>query len=140
MKEKIKRKKPKELDSLILIDCDDFKEINDNFGHLKGDEALRNISRVLKESFSKDIIISRIGGDEFCIYISDINSKDEIISLCKKVIENIKNADKSISLSVSIGVVFFKENIGFNNLFEKADKSMYKAKDRRNGKVVFEEI
>lgn len=140
MKEKIRNKKPTDLDSLILIDCDDFKEINDNFGHLKGDEALINISKVLKESFSKDDIISRIGGDEFCIYTSDVNSKDEIISICKKVIENIKSADKSLSLSVSVGIVFFKENIAYNNLFEKADKAMYEAKNKGCGKVVSKEI
>ena len=65
-----------EQDAFILIDCDDFKEINDSYGHLTGNTVLKKLAEVLKAAFRKADIIGRIGGDEFSVYMMKIPSVD----------------------------------------------------------------
>ena len=72
------------MDAFVLIDSDDFKDINDTHGHLVGDQALKQIARV-KQTFRKTDIIGRIGGDEFCLYLQDFPSIDYVKDKCQQL-------------------------------------------------------
>jgi len=122
-------------DALIMIDCDNFKEINDNFGHLKGNEVLANISKAMKSIFRKTDIIGRIGGDEFCIYINGIPSKNFVQAKCEQLSRLITEMNQDICISISMGIAFFHEEISYEELFQKADKALYQIKRKGGGEV-----
>ena len=128
--------------ALIFFDIDNFKEINDNFGHAAGDKVLRDISLILKENFTDDEILGRFGGDEFCIFVENI-SKDTLNDKLNKFVKNL--GDEYIS---DQGVVYVSASIGaacsadlgndFGMLLESADKALYYAKENgKDGHVIY---
>lgn len=128
--------------ALLLIDLDNFKYINDNFGHSGGDVALQELAKILTETFRNDDYIARIGGDEFavilphCTHAASNIIKQKILSVNEKLV-NIKDDIKPVSISV--GVAFSDE--GFNqDLFKKADKALYIVKEKgKRGCEIYEE-
>lgn len=127
--------------AFIIIDIDNFKDINDSFGHKIGDDLLKDFSKILKESFSNQDIICRLGGDEFVIFMKDINEENlenvneklqQISTLMDKEV-NYNGFSKKISLS--IGSIITKQSIGFNNMYKQSDKLLYDVK--RNGRNAF---
>lgn len=134
--ESIKNRNINTTDALILMDCDKFKNINDTLGHLEGDKALINVSKVLKNSFGENDIIGRVGGDEFCVYVKDIPSLDYIKLKCDNLIAEIREADKKHDFSVSIGIAFLKNEQSYEELFMKADEALYEAKKIGGAKAV----
>lgn len=135
------RNKSDSLDAFILIDCDDFKDINDTYGHLAGNQALKNISYILKLFFRKTDIIGRIGGDEFCVYMKDISSTDFVFNQCYDLIKSIEQINKDYNTSASIGITFIEAISEYKKVFIKADKALYKAKKKGKGEVViYDEI
>lgn len=118
---------------IMMIDADDFKEINDNYGHLVGDDMLKIIASIIKKSVKEDDVVGRWGGEEFMV-ISETKSKDAIEEMAQRVRENIskyKN-DKNISLSISIGIATLKEDDLCETWVHRADEALYRAK--ANGK------
>ena len=116
--------------SLLMLDVDNFKKINDTMGHLEGDRVLKKLGQLLKEFGRKTDLISRFGGEEFLIMLPDTNKSDTLL-LCRrlhKLIAEIKVGDSS--LTVSIGVSICDEPISFIDLFTQADNAVYKAKSR----------
>ena len=118
--------------ALLLIDMDNFKHINDNYGHAGGDTALKELSRILTETFRNEDYIARIGGDEFaailpnCPAIAANTIKEKIASVNEKL-ANIKDNIKPVS--VSVGVAF--SECGFSEeLFKNADKALYVVKEK----------
>ena len=118
--------------ALLLIDMDNFKYINDNYGHAGGDTALKELARILTETFRTDDYIARIGGDEFAAILPNCNKsvaniiKQKILSVNEKLV-NIKDNIKPVS--VSVGVAFADE--GFNeDLFKNADRALYIVKEK----------
>ena len=109
-----------EQDAFILIDCDDFKEINDSYGHLTGNTVLKKLAEVLKAAFRKADIIGRIGGDEFCVYMMKIPSVDFV----KQRFEGLDTP----FVTVSTGIVLINEQCSFEEMFKKADEALYQAK------------
>lgn len=126
--ERIINASPKDKDALILIDADKFKEVNDRYGHLEGNKVLANIGKALSLSFRKTDIIGRIGGDEFCIYMKDISSKEDVISKCKELIELVGKLNKK-DITISIGIAFLEDEKTYSDLFKKADKALYQSKE-----------
>ena len=128
--------------ALLLIDMDNFKHINDNYGHTGGDTALKELSRILTETFRTEDYVARIGGDEFaailpnCPRIAAHNIKEKIASVNEKLV-NIKDGIKPVS--VSVGVAFSDD--GFSEtLFKNADKALYVVKEKgKRGCEVYEE-
>ena len=140
-------KRYKEPLSLIMIDADKFKDINDNYGHDIGDKALRNIAnainsgslevaKLLEKASRKSDICFRFGGDEFCIVLPNTNKEQANIvasriqsSLSK---EKIKLGEKTISINIRIGTETFypdqMKNVTSDELFKAADKRMYEQK------------
>ena len=119
---------------LIIFDLDNFKSINDILGHPIGDEVLRIFSRCLINSFRKSDIISRIGGDEFVVFINK-NMEVEILSnklneILGYIRSELNNYYKNYGLSTSIGVAYRDNDINtYEELYEEADKALYKAKN-----------
>lgn len=125
--------------SLIYIDVNDFKNINDNYGHNEGDIALINIAETLKRCFSKDGKVGRLGGDEFII-ITDICNRVELenkIDSIELEINNLNNRmNKSYDLEISLGYKeFHSEYFSLGDYIKEIDELMYLDKKRKKCKV-----
>ncbi|WP_018275027.1 diguanylate cyclase [Teredinibacter turnerae] len=130
---------------VMMLDVDNFKSINDRFGHAEGDRALTQIGNILKNSVRKTDIIGRVGGEEFAIVLPE-SSIDQGVVLADKILYNIEDArthsDDPDGLggcpTLSIGLVAKgDENETFNELLYRADQLLYKAKHTGKAKVVY---
>ena len=128
---------PHQKHALILFDLDNFKEINDRFGHLVGDQVLKNTADELRNTFRRTDIIGRFGGDEFFILMKDIAKEDILF----KKLELLLAAKKTPSHPTkSIGVALYPNHASnFSDLFRMADEALYQAKKRKNCYVVSHE-
>lgn len=127
--------------AVIFLDLDNFKLLNDTFGHLKGDEFLIEISSKFKNIIRTNDIVARVGGDEFIMVLNDINDYLFIKRVCQKIIKIVHNSYtedmKSIDIGISIGISIYPENgQDVDKLISNADIAMYQAKI--NGKNRFE--
>lgn len=118
---------------LMFIDVDNFKSINDTYGHKAGDKALAEIAGMLTKCTRKNDVVARFGGDEFLIllpYIKNFDNYKVIASRITKSRNKIKNSNgEDINISLSIGVSFYPyDGESINELMEQADKAMYDAK------------
>lgn len=125
--------------ALLFVDLDDFKIVNDTYGHRAGDDALRLTARLLKKHFS-DAVISRIGGDEFVLYLAKAPSIEQVVNrACRlqKAMKSIFTKDTPWhGLSASIGVVVANAaDIGRDELVRRGDIAMYEAKRRGKNRV-----
>ena len=118
--------------AIIFIDIDDFKFINDTYGHLLGDQLLQQFAKNLRKKFRVSDIIGRVGGDEFLIFIynySDNSIFEKINDVIEELFIEYEVENKKKKLSVSYGVkTIDSNNIDFDDLYKKADKEMYKYK------------
>lgn len=113
--------------TLILIDLDDFKKVNDSYGHKKGDEMLKRFSNLVIRNIREDDYFIRLGGDEFCIVTKRGDSK--------QVINRIYNLSKNeLNLGFSCGIVNLSEYEGFDKAYIKADEHLYENKRARRSK------
>ncbi len=121
--------------SLLFIDMDNLKWINDHHGHNEGDQALKDFANILKKTFRESDIVARIGGDEFVVLLESKDENCEIV--LTRLDENIKhyNAKKSrhYDLSISVGTTQFdpEHPISIDELLSKADALMYAQKRRK---------
>ena len=127
--------------SLAMMDIDNFKSINDNYGHDAGDEVLKTIAQLLTDHFAQDFLVSRLGGEEFSVFFDQYDFMATIRSLDgfrEELADTpIKVGDETIYCTVSIGVAC-EEDISLDNLMNLADERLYKAKQTGKNKVVFE--
>lgn len=132
------RKESKHHHMLILFDLDNFKTINDTYGHAAGDSVLQSIAENLKESFRKTDIIGRFGGDEFIILIKDVENCHELSS---RIDALSGSNDNDYHVTKSVGISLFPDDgRTFSELFEKADKALYYAKRSKNTRAFYSEI
>ncbi|RUM46987.1 MAG: GGDEF domain-containing protein [Hydrogenothermus sp.] len=128
--------------SLIILDIDDFKNINDTYGHLAGDEVLKDIASVLKFYLRANTIVGRIGGEEFAILLPgiDIEKAKSIAERIRKVIENRKVhvGDIVINPKASFGVTQVKEGDTLETIINRADIALYRAKSKGKNRVEVE--
>lgn len=118
---------------MILVDLDNFKSINDTYGHEVGDRILIKMVQALKHYFREEDHICRIGGDEFVIFMmhSPLLQKDLIAEKIEKVNQELSATDDGLPpASVSVGIVHGTEAEGIRDLFEKTDAAMYRAKKK----------
>lgn len=131
LREKIKRC---ESFSLILVDLNDFKFINDNFGHLEGDKVLQLVSEVLLKSTNIEDLVCRYGGDEFFILVEhDYEIMDSIIHRIDNTLDRYNSKNNNYKISLSYGKLFVNENntLSIDELIHEVDRRMYEDKDRR---------
>ncbi|SHJ94011.1 sensor domain-containing protein [Tepidibacter formicigenes] len=136
-----KYSKNKKMLSVMFIDLDDFKKINDNLGHSIGDKLLKKIANQLKKQVGKNNIIARIGGDEFLILLPQIKNTQDSIKTAQKIIDIFKEPyfidNHELHISCSIGISLYPTHgISSDTLIKNADMAMYKAKN--SGKNKFE--
>ncbi len=118
---------------LIMMDMDGFKSVNDKYGHMAGDGALKQVALVLKkvaERHSESIFIARFGGDEFSVVCESWN-EDAVIGLCREIQEGVAEqfVDDRSSLSISAGyAVFDKQSNDIDDWYAAADAALYKNK------------
>lgn len=127
---------------VAMIDIDNFKEVNDIYGHNMGDKVLIEVAKVLKDSIKKDDILGRYGGEELILLMK--NNNGEIIKDIERIRENIEKLtikdinNNVMNVTVSIGVEVFDKK--YNTLeanISLADKKLYEAKNTGKNKVVF---
>ena len=128
------------MDALMMIDVDDFKYINDHFGHMVGDKVLHFVGESLKENLKGMDVAGRIGGDEFMVFLQNIKSRHdpEIIAEHLQQIIHEKYDDREVAghLSVSIGISIGTDGSeDYEELYRKADEALYETKHR--GKAGF---
>lgn len=126
--------------ALLIVDMDNFKKINDTFGHLKGDEVLKEGVGHLKNMFRGDDIIGRIGGDEFVVFMSNVTSREDIVNKAKSIgkafYKTYSDGDQEVTVSASIGIsIFPMDGENYEELLDKSDKALYEVK--RNDKNGF---
>ena len=127
----------------LVIDVDNFKTINDKYGHSMGDRVLRRVAEVLKNSFRSVDIICRFGGDEFIVVMTRSNSTMQQlvrskISRANDILMHPKDDLPPVSLSV--GVAFSDRKNPQNNIFDDADAALYRVKEGgRKGCAIFGE-
>lgn len=127
--------------SILFLDLDGFKEVNDNYGHLIGDEILRTFVLKIGEIIRPNDIIGRLGGDEFCILFSEMNLNEsmEMAEKCRKVAENInirtEKGEARFTISGGIAEITDK-TLDLFTLISRADEAMYLAKSIGKNSIV----
>ena len=116
---------------VIMCDIDNFKLVNDKYGHLKGDNVIREVAKILCNSFRKKDSVCRFGGDEFLIVVEQCD-----IKIILERLQSIKNEINKNSIllelgvTLSIGISSINNNDTLNDLIEKADIALYESKKK----------
>ncbi len=146
-------------DALMLIDIDDFKQVNDTFGHLVGDEVILNVAGAMQSVITQNDIAGRIGGDEFAIYFSQVLDTNMLLEKAKSIADTLRgkypgidsgaqekeksNSGKDISalkVTLSIGIAVASSGTTYETLLNDADTALYSAKLRgKNCSILYNE-
>ncbi len=137
-------KEKKQLHGIIIFDVDDFKLINDSYGHGIGDLYLQEVVKAAKSCLRAGDIIGRLGGDEFIILLNNISAKDNVIKVLNRILENVREikvkGTANLDASISAGVAVAPEHgETYEELVGIADKALYKAKEAgKNNYIVWD--
>lgn len=131
-----------EVITLVILDLDRFKNVNDTYGHLYGDKVLSRAAQRLKAAVGDDGFVGRIGGDEFMIILTDINGDQMLRSMLRAIRSQIKwefaDEFKDMEITCSIGAAMCPNNgEDYEELFKKADYCLYIAKEKGRDRYVF---
>ncbi len=129
--------------ALLLIDVDEFKKINDNYGHNTGDLVLKKVAKLLQDQFRSNDYPARIGGDEFAVIMTDIVPELRDVIVNKIVFINMilqEPKDGLPRVTLSVGIAFSQAGVGAD-LYKKTDKALYYVKEHgRNGYKFYDEL
>lgn len=116
--------------ALLLLDVDHFKAVNDNYGHLQGDETLQQVAAMLQRSFRECDVVGRSGGDEFVVYMRRLKQSDALRQKCELLTRQAHDILMSdgAPLSISLGATMTNSGQSFNEAYNAADKALYAAK------------
>ena len=128
------RRFPENKISLLLLDLDLFKQVNDSYGHAIGDALLIHIAKILENNVRDADTVSRFGGDEFAILLQGVETSEKVALVAEKIIAALSKPHHiescKVEIGVSIGITFCPEFADDSEqLFKQADMMMYKAKD-----------
>lgn len=131
--------------AVLFIDIDDFKSLNDSYGHGLGDQVLRTTAARLRSFFRDEDLVCRWGGDEFVCLLMDVQQEDSVVRLAKELSERISEARKvdevTLVTELSIGIAMFPEDgETADALVRNADTAMYEAKKTETRVVPFREL
>lgn len=119
----------------IAMDLDNFKRINDFYGHGVGDMVILELAELLKLHFERDAYIGRMGGDEFAVFLRNVEDRDEILERTTNILEGVHELKYGMELretpSISVGIAFHRKGeTDFQRLYHSADIALYKIKNR----------
>ena len=138
----LREKDPYASCGLLVIDVDFFKNVNDRYGHLFGDKVLQELAHLLQTLFSKKDILVRAGGDEFLVFLKDVDHAT-LLNKTRQLSESVRKipfSENDYCLTCSIGACFLPENVSgylYSQLFENADWALYQAKENGRNQYVF---
>lgn len=118
--------------AIMMIDCNNFKKINDYYGHDAGDYILHKVANILKKSIRSSDFVARIGGDEFVVVIDNIKSQSGVEKIANKISKSCQQAvifkGKNIHYSLSIGIALYNNKTDSEEIIKHADLALYEAK------------
>lgn len=128
--------------ALMLIDIDDFKLVNDSFGHEAGDKLIQAVGKLLSTSLRRADTVARLGGDEFAIIVDNIDGYDDVVSIANNLTtileHNVRLDDQETYTSASVGVAIFPDDgASASTLMKNADTAMFRAKEDGRGSFQF---
>ena len=127
--------------AMILLDVDYFKSVNDRYGHDVGDRVLKRVASILKQSFRSVDIICRIGGDEFVVIMTRVNSthRQLVQNKIAAINERLQHPEDDVPpVSLSVGVAFADRENPQGDIFKDADTALFRVKEAgRNGCEIF---
>ncbi|WP_081646883.1 GGDEF domain-containing protein [Limisalsivibrio acetivorans] len=125
---------------MVMLDIDDFKHINDTYGHLIGDQVLKHIARIVKESVRKTDFAFRYGGEEFTFMLLNANLENscKIAEQIREKVESTNFAikDNSFNVTVTMGVAQYQKDEEPESVLDRADKNLYAGKQSGKNKVI----
>ena len=126
--------------NIIMLDIDFFKKVNDNYGHPMGDEVIKKVSNHMQDKVGSEGVVGRFGGEEFLtiLYNNDIQEAALLANQIRSDIESkqIEFEGKQISVTVSMGIASSSETVVYQELLNKADERLYKAKENGRNQVI----
>ncbi len=129
--------------AIMIIDFDNFKVVNDTFGHQQGDQVLKAFGSILKKNAGEADLVGRIGGDEFMIMVTNVVSEEAVLKMADAIVEqthDILASELVFAFSCSIGIALRsqQEGLSYDMLFSYADRALYNTKNNgKNGKTLF---
>lgn len=128
--------------ALMILDVDNFKKVNDIYGHLSGDAMLRDIAGLLRRLFPENAVVARVGGDEFAVLLCHVKSAGEVEEKAAEVLENftliLKDQEDIISCSIGISIAP-EDGDNFASIYKNADEALYQAKRQGKNRYAFYE-
>lgn len=130
--------------AILMIDIDNFKKINDSYGHLAGDQVLMKASEILNHQEIYNSMSCRYGGEEFLVFLQDATFKEAKI-FANKILKSFETCihydEVDILMTASVGMIYSDSlNIDYQTLIMKADKKMYQAKKNGKNQMTYEII
>ncbi len=126
---------------MILMDLDNFKKVNDSFGHPMGDWVLREAAQRLRKCFRAEDIIYRLGGDEYVVFLKSIPHKDDIHPVLNRLVKEMQIAceknGETLLVTASVGATI-SQGQPYEELYKQADIALYHAKKKKRGYSLFE--
>ncbi|WP_410000090.1 diguanylate cyclase [Photobacterium sp. TY1-4] len=126
---------------VALIDIDQFKEINDSYGHLAGDKMLKIIARAIRQQLGETEFLARFGGDEFMVILPDASeeSRNKTLSKIREAITQLpfRFREQNVSVTVSIGATVFDGNDTPSDILERTDKALQSARHAGKGRILW---
>ncbi|MCR0325865.1 GGDEF domain-containing protein [[Clostridium] innocuum] len=129
--------------ALLILDIDHFKEVNDTYGHLAGDEAILRIVDIMKKVLQTGDICGRIGGDEFSIFLCGLAQEAQVQKIMQSILKQvheIRLPGLDMTLTMSIGCCLIQKPCSFTHIYRYSDQALYKAKEKgRNQAYLYKE-
>ncbi len=129
--------------AVLMLDLDHFKAVNDNFGHLAGDELLQQVANRISSRLRETDMVARLGGDEFIILLEDVNHPDDVARIAKDIIDSLSipfqlNEANTVQIGTSIGISLYPQHAKTDaSLIDHADMALYHAKENGRGCFAF---
>ena len=129
--------------TFIMVDIDNFKDVNDDYGHSVGDDVLKQVSGAFKVALRAHDVICRMGGDEFAILLTNFSDEERVVEIIARINNRINNMpvvlEKGVKVTLSLGIKLCRDftGVSFVQLYTEADEALYKAKKNgKNGYVI----
>jgi len=121
--------------SVMFIDIDNFKQINDTYGHRKGDEVLRKVADLIRREIRRTDFVGRFGGEEFMVVLPE-TEPEKAVRVAERIRERIEREEFGVGrVTISVGVTGLRKDDDYGSLFVRMDRAMYLAKEKGKNRV-----